>query len=402
MQFSMKEKERAEKRAAKAEKERKEIEAQNKSRSLLSSFFKKPTKSKPSGSGSTENSNGESSRSCSPDKGTTKPALSDFERVFKPFVIKKDATLAPINRFRPQSPSDLIVLDDAKEDVAITVDNFTSDCRPEGRHYNIQQCFKLTTHPELLRRAIVNSLSASPRSKRYRRVEKEKSSHFKTCPTYCVREVLDQLNEAEISGDTTAVRRLLHLLENRSAIPAKVLIFNEDTRPGYFGTFTKRSNIIGPRSPLGKDVVSLDYTYDSGEEWEEEEEGADDVMSVDGNEEEEDTSLDSDMDDWLVDDDEVIDIDAAPPPIDLDDGLDLPMIPLPKRKAASNGEKKEAKKRKVIPLVPFTKGPCWENEIGMCESDLLQPYRIQLFNGMVSESVSMNGISFSSRYTISY
>lgn len=207
------------------------------------------------------------------------------------------------------------------------------------------------------------------------------SSHYKICSDYCVRSILDQLNEAEISGDARAVRRLMNLLRSRCAIPAKVLIFQEDLRPGYFGTFTKSSTIVGPRSPWGKDVVNLDYGYDSGAEWEEEEEGADDVMSVDGSAEEEDTSADSDMDDWLVDDDEVIETEPGTPISMMEEFPDMPIIPSTKRKAVPTEEKRRTKKRKVVPLVPFIKGPYWEDQIGICESEILKPFRLRFFNG---------------------
>lgn len=51
---------------------------------------------------------------------------SEFERVFRPFMVKKDAELAPINRFRcpqkrdtrhyHQTNRDVIVIDDEDED----------------------------------------------------------------------------------------------------------------------------------------------------------------------------------------------------------------------------------------------------------------------------------------------
>ena len=76
---------------------------------------------------------------------------------------------------------------------------------------------------------------------------------------------MTQLTEAEVAGDDGEVRRLLELLRDRGAIPAKVLIFDEDARPGYFGTFTRNSREVGPRAPFARDVVQVDYTYDSGE-----------------------------------------------------------------------------------------------------------------------------------------
>ena len=61
---------------------------------------------------------------------------------------------------------------------------------------------------------------------------------------------MSQLSEAEVAGDDTEVRRLLALLRDRRAVPAKAFSFHEDARPGYFGTFTRSSREIGPRRPL--------------------------------------------------------------------------------------------------------------------------------------------------------
>ena len=192
-----------------------------------------------------------------------------------------------------------------------------------------------------------------------------------------------QLSEAEVLGDDVAVRHILSLLRSREEIPAKVFIFREDTRPGYFGTFTKSSSVVGPRTPFAKDAVAFDYSYDSGEEWEEEGAG-DDLMSADGSGDEVDSDADSELDDWLVDDDDEI----ADPGTPLSERLASPNItgpPPPKRKVAPTATdaaaEKKLKKRKVVPLVAFTKGPCWENTIGHCEYEPFGSYRIHLLNG---------------------
>lgn len=209
----------------------------------------------------------------------------------------------------------------------------------------------------------------------------KEQSQYKSSSCYCVRSVIAELTEAEVSGDTAAVRRLLDLLSSREAIPVKVLIFHDDTRPGYFGTFTKSSSIVGPRCPFSKDAVARDYSYDSGAEWEEEEEGADDLMSLDGSGDEED-GTESDLDDWLVDDDAVDD-----PGTPLSERAGSPVFPPPimKRKTNTAGsESNRTKKRKVVvPLVPFTKGLCWEADIGDCGYEPFRTMRIQLFNGMI-------------------
>ncbi|KAI3943297.1 hypothetical protein MKW98_029441, partial [Papaver atlanticum] len=52
----------------------------------------------------------------------------------------------------------------------------------------------------------------------------------------------------------------------------KLLQFDKSNRPAYYGTLSKKSNVIGPRHPFRKDP-DLDYDIESDEEWEEEEPG---------------------------------------------------------------------------------------------------------------------------------
>ena len=54
---------------------------------------------------------------------------------------------------------------------------------------------------------------------------------------------------------------------------AKLLQFHENERPAYWGTWSKKSNVVGPRRPFAKDCHFLEYDYDSDDDWEEEEEG---------------------------------------------------------------------------------------------------------------------------------
>lgn len=104
--YSLKEKERTDKKVAKAEKERKDKESQEKARSMMASFFGKPKLSTTSAS---------SSKVPGPSASTT---LSEFDRVFKPFALKKDVELAPTNWFQDAkrrkrfTDADVIVIDD--------------------------------------------------------------------------------------------------------------------------------------------------------------------------------------------------------------------------------------------------------------------------------------------------
>jgi chromatin assembly factor 1 subunit A len=193
-----------------------------------------------------------------------------------------------------------------------------------------------------------------------------------------IRDTMAQLSEAEVSGNTSLVRSTLGQLSDRDKFPAKALIFHEDARPGYFGTWTRSSCLIGPRTPLKRDVQQFDYGYDSGEDWEDEPAGDD--IADDGEDEEEADDPDSEMDDWLVDDDETLDHTPeedsfAESPIDIS-------VTSHKRKAAEQDKKATKKRKVVVPLVPFVKGPMWEEEIGTSTYEPFEAYQIRFFNGM--------------------
>ncbi|KAG5671967.1 hypothetical protein PVAND_002132 [Polypedilum vanderplanki] len=54
---------------------------------------------------------------------------------------------------------------------------------------------------------------------------------------------------------------------------AKLLLFHENRRPAYFGTWFKKSTNVTGRRPFAYDKKYFDYEVDSDDEWEEEEEG---------------------------------------------------------------------------------------------------------------------------------
>ena len=243
---------------------------------------------------------------------------------------------------------------------------------------------------------ILSSLPPPAYPSRSRGPQSKSSLQYKTYHPLAVRDIMSQLSEAEIGQNDELVRVIVDKLCDRTVLLAKALSFHTDARPGYFGTWTRSSRIIGPRTPLAKDTLVFDYGYDSGEEWEEEPAGdADDVVD-DGEEEDGDgDEPDSDLESWLVDDDDepaisLHDKHSPPPPLDL-----TVATPILKRKA-DDSEKKNGKKRKVVlPLTPFAKGPVWESTIGHCDYDPFKPYRIQLFNGIFLSIVPSVLISMS-------
>ncbi|TFK64073.1 hypothetical protein BDN72DRAFT_286329 [Pluteus cervinus] len=342
---SAKEKERQEKKAAKAEKEKKEKDSQNKARSMMANFFSKP-KTNPS----------------TPTNvliaSTSSTTQSEFEKIFKPFVLKKDSVLAPSNYFVRQQhdraaggPRDV-----ESVDVAALQQMTPSD---HIRH-------------------VLSSLPLPSDQKRLPRPE-HKPPSYKSYNPISIRSMLTQLSEAEVTGDISRVRSLLGQLTNRKLFPAKILIFHQDARPGYYGTWTRSSRHIGPRTPFARDPLEFDYGYDSGEEWEVDAGEADDVVD-DGEEDDPEDEADSDVDSWLVDDDEEPDISMTDFDLPLPD-IDFSALPPPPKRKADDGEKKTTKKRKVvIPLVAFASGPCWESKVGQCSYEPFEQYRIQLFN----------------------
>jgi chromatin assembly factor 1 subunit A len=211
------------------------------------------------------------------------------------------------------------------------------------------------------------------------RVRPPRHALYKTYNSNSIREVMSRLTEAEVAGEDGLVRSLLSQLRERTTFPGKVFIFHEDARPGYFGTWTHSSKCVGARTPFAKDLIAVDYSYDSGEEWEDE--GTADADDVVGDDDDEpmDEEADSDLDSWLVDDDDISvsvgDLDSMPP--------ELPETSFspPKRKVQTEDKKNGKKRKVVIPLVPFAKGPCLESAIGRCDYEPFKAYRIQLLNG---------------------
>lgn len=89
----------------------------------------------------------------------------------------------------------------------------------------------------------------------------------------------------------------------------KFLLFHEDIRPAYFGTWSKRSKIVTGRNPFGKER-RLDYDYDSEAEWEEGDEEIGEDIENDAGDDEEDKDDEDDSvgeDGWLAADDDVDD-----------------------------------------------------------------------------------------------
>lgn len=205
-------------------------------------------------------------------------------------------------------------------------------------------------------------------------------------PPVSVRDIMKCVQESDVLGGNAEeqTKHELEKLNNRRLLPIKLLHFQTDRRPGWVGTWSRASTFITPRKPFGQDPVALDYSYDSDAEWEEEE--GENVDAVDDREDEESMAGsdndDSEMDDWLEDDLEVIE---EVPPEEAEYGMpDLASeskqpekhvnVLQPKKKIKLLGRRFDSK------LVPYITGPHWEQTLGEPTHDSFIPYRIQFLN----------------------
>ncbi|GMI12101.1 hypothetical protein TrRE_jg5151, partial [Triparma retinervis] len=86
----------------------------------------------------------------------------------------------------------------------------------------------------------------------------------------------------------------------------KFLMFEEDERPPYRGTWSKKSVRVAGRRPFAKDAEILNYDYDSEAEWEEEEPGEDIEEDKEEDIGEEDEGEKYDYEDgWMCGDDDL-------------------------------------------------------------------------------------------------
>ncbi|ADV20839.1 hypothetical protein I305_04186 [Cryptococcus gattii E566] len=189
--------------------------------------------------------------------------------------------------------------------------------------------------------------------------------------------------------DAEEPREVLDQLRDRRRFPWKTLAFDQQPRPPYSGTFTKKSLVVGPRTPFAQDPI-FDYSYDSGDEWQDDDEGEDvdnfgGEKNLEEEEEEEDEEDEGEFDDWL---DDTEDVEAAQP-----DLMDVDDAPMPEKLPKGIKKLKEQPIKRIVKLVPTWKGPVWENRIGEEGTEGLESYRIQLLN---DTPVSLDPFTFRS------
>ncbi|EGG09819.1 uncharacterized protein MELLADRAFT_77071 [Melampsora larici-populina 98AG31] len=278
--------------------------------------------------------------------GSSKGKLSDFQRVFKPFNAKANVDLAPPNRFqRVQENHEIIPIP----------------------HLTLQRCLE----------DFISSISSE---------HKPIPSQIKANKLIPIREIVNGLAENEMSGSIEGTRKYRRMLKNRSMVPLKHLVFHEDVRPGYIGTWSKTSRLVKPRKPFGRDSCLLDYDYDSEADWVEDDLEGEDLEGSDLGKNGEESDLEnggldeSDEDGWLVGDDEV-ELDYTELENQVMEGIEEIGKSKSKSTATATATNGAVKRRKIVgPLVPVVKGPMWEKRLGEVDVPMFEPFRIQFIN----------------------
>lgn len=301
---------KAEEKARKAEEQAKKARAQP----TLASFFKlKPTAPKESRADDTA----QASPAGTPKKSEVKE-VSVYEQMFKPFFVKEQVTLAP--RFQ---------MDEGTMDAKTRIfEEYVDGKRGavEVKPFVPEQALQL---PFLV-----------PRGRLYPSVRQMMAEWHDNSS----RKPVDLTTESQ----NTQIRKTRQALQD---VPMKFLGFKEDVRPPYYGTVTSMPSSLASlrklaRNPVARDVLPLQYDYDSEAEWQEED--GEDVDLMD--DEEDDAENDEDMGDFLDDSDDV--------------GLTRPVV--------------------VSGLEPESTGVCWENRKRLGPKAHMYKYRMEFILGKFS------------------
>lgn len=232
-----------------------------------------------------------------------KPVLSDYRKHFLPFDLQSNTILASI----PHSSRSSEEMEKAQNTFDAEINDPT-----------LQEKYDLGLVASY---ASIENVFPTRRRIDY-------SSHIPTA-----RQIVEQLHgtSSQRPIDLTCDASFQDPLDQLQSLPLRYLHFQEDVRPPYFGTYTRKRSSHSSRhlcrKPFARERDDTNYDYDSEAEWEEPEEGED--LMNDEDDEAESNSDPDEMDEFLDD------------------------------------EHDELKnKRKVITgdLLPVSTGLCWEDE----------------------------------------
>ncbi|KAF9968461.1 Chromatin assembly factor 1, subunit A [Mortierella alpina] len=277
---------------------------------------------------------------------------------FHPFHVKKNTTLAPLNRFSKD------------------------DCTNESMDHALGLCPRMDSEGDsdvdmdvdsdqdvvpVVSTSDVKAPLSSLLSKSSRRAGQQTNGHrVKRLPGNCksmtVAEVMQSgllLQDQEDDSDCVLSWRDI------PALRLRLFQFAENYRPAYYGTWSKRSKLINGRRFLSKDTDLIEYDIDSEAEWEEDEEGEECKSDEDDEDADEMGSELEEEDDWLVPEGYLSD----------DEGLDA---------GEEGGSKSDVKKSKeqrrptLAHITPVIVGPIFEMTLGeiSCHA-ALEPYHIE-------------------------
>ncbi|GAA5985177.1 hypothetical protein JCM11641_005476 [Rhodosporidiobolus odoratus] len=360
-----KDKVKAEKDKVKREKEEEEQrkeQVKKKQANLFTSFFSKTSPVPPS---SAEAGPSKVASACS--ISPSKPSKDGFDAVFHPFTIRQG------------------------------VDMSGNVCWGSEKQKEVE----VSQEGEKAKEALLSDLSTRiPRHHRLR------TSYYPN-PPVVVRQAVHAINDMNLTSEDASGHEAL--LNDRSKVQVKFFKFREDVRPGYVGTWSKISRVVGFRTPFARETALLDYDYDSEAEWEAEPDGDGEDIGSDQGEDDED-GAESEADSWLAEDDEieyeegydaeddVVMLDAEGKATQSDDDVVfLDATGKEEKKKKKEPEKKKAVKRerkRVLPKQPMIKGLAWENDQGESSEPVFKKMRIQFLN---DASFSLNPFTFVSK-----
>jgi len=136
----------------------------------------------------------------------------------------------------------------------------------------------------------------------------------------------------------------------------KFLLFHQNNRPAYFGSFTRPSNVVCGRDPLAHDEALFEYEVDSDEEWEEPGDG-EELGASDNEEEPVDAESEDEDDGFCVADGYLSDEEC--------DGTGAA-----KRKLSEGQATNKSKKRSKLQHRVTVVGPIWDLNKAKVDGDI--------------------------------
>lgn len=252
---------------------------------------------------------------------TEKQAQSDYHKFFLPFELPSHTTLAPTLQFET-----------SQRDADAAQTSFDSELDDPS----LREKYDL---------GLISSYASMEAHFASERVQRG-------IPVQSVADLINRMNGTcqrpiDLTGEAAAEQSIDALRK----LPMRHLHFAEDLRPAYYGSYTKlrssRAAAKLSRNPFARERKDTDYDYDSEAEWEEGEEGGEDILS-DG---EDDAESQGDAEDaeFLDDEEDVL---------------------------------KNKRKPIVTDLIPVSTNLCWQDSAGKLQPSSTNPDPANDLTGM--------------------